>query len=177
VAATVKQTAWFFAPFFLILVLRNLGVKKAIIVAGIAGIVFFAFNLPYIWQEPRLWAASVLAPMSSSFFPLGVGIVALVSAGYWQLQNPLVFTGLEALTGVLCLAVYYLNCRRAPYLGIVLAVVPLMFAWRSLWSYFFYFDVILLAVIIWNEYGGKKPGQLPDGVSEKVRPAAALQPV
>jgi hypothetical protein len=46
-----------------------------------------------------------------------------------------------------------------------------------LWSYFFYFDVILLAVIIWNEYGGKKPGQLPDGVSEKVRPAAALQPV
>jgi hypothetical protein len=32
-------------------------------------------------------------------------------------------------------------------------VLPLFFAWRSLWGYFFYIDVIILASIMINEYG------------------------
>jgi hypothetical protein len=32
-------------------------------------------------------------------------------------------------------------------------MLPLFFGWRSLWSYFFYIDIIVLAAIIIDEYG------------------------
>jgi len=51
-------------------------------------------------------------------------------------------------------------CLRYPHTGPLLAVLPLFFAWRSLWPYFFYADVIILAAIIVNEYGAKLPEQL-----------------
>jgi hypothetical protein len=63
---------------------------------------------------------------------------------------------MEIIVGLACLTWYYFNCRRAPHAGLVLAVLPLFFAWRSLWSYFFYFDLIMFAAIILNEYGADK---------------------
>jgi uncharacterized membrane protein len=80
-ALAAKQLAWFFAPFFLILVLRAQGFKKAALAAGLSGGLFLAFNLPFIIQDGGLWLSSVLAPMSSRFFPLGVGLASLVAGG------------------------------------------------------------------------------------------------
>ena len=57
------------------------------------------------------------------------------------------------------IAWYWRNCRRYPHTGILLAVVPLFFAWRSSWWYFFGSDIILLAVIIIEDYGGDAPGK------------------
>jgi hypothetical protein len=36
----------------------------------------------------------------------------------------------------------------------------LFFAWRSLWPYFFYFDIIILAAVLTDEYGSKSSQQL-----------------
>ncbi len=155
-ATATKQVAWFFAPFFLVLVLRNEGFRRAALAAALAGAVFLALNLPFIIQEPGLWLSSVLAPMGSNIFPLGVGLVSLVAGGYWHMDNPALFTAMEALVGLAGLVWYYFNCRRAPHSGLAMAALPLLFAWRSLWSYFFYFDLIMFAAIILNEYGAMK---------------------
>ncbi len=45
-----------------------------------------------------------------------------------------------------------------PHTALVLSVFPLFFAWRSLWGYFFYVDIILLAAVLVNEYGKTKAG-------------------
>jgi hypothetical protein len=31
---------------------------------------------------------------------------------------------------------------------VILPILPLFFAWRSLWPYFFYVDIIMLAVVM-----------------------------
>jgi hypothetical protein len=61
---------------------------------------------------------------------------------------------------VLAIVWYYFNCRRYPDTALVLSVLPLFFAWRSLWGYFFYFDIIMLAAILINEYGKSTPERL-----------------
>ncbi|MCL2150556.1 MAG: hypothetical protein FWH51_06510 [Dehalococcoidia bacterium] len=154
-AAATKQIAWFFVPFFLILVLRTMGLKKAVLAAGMVGAAFFALNAPFIIMDARLWVSSVLAPMGSNIFPLGVGLISLVTGGYWHLDNALLFGVMEVAVGLICVVWYYFNCRRVPHTALVLAVVPLLFAWRSLWAYFFYLDVILIAAVIINEYGAR----------------------
>jgi hypothetical protein len=62
---------------------------------------------------------------------------------------------MEVLVMLAGIAWYWRNCRRYPHTGILLAVVPLFFAWRSSWWYFFGADIILLAVIIIEDYGGR----------------------
>jgi len=152
IAVATKQVAWFFIPFYLVLIWRMIDWKHATFALGVVGGVFLAFNIAFIIQDPAVWLNSIIAPMTDKFFPLGVGPLTLVIAGYIKTQSSLVFTLMEI--GVLLAAMfwYWHNCRRFPYTGIVLAAVPLFFAWRSSWWYFFYFDLILLATIMLNDY-------------------------
>ena len=46
---------------------------------------------------------------------------------------------------------YIRNCVKYPEAGLVLAVLPLLFAWRSLWTYFFYISIIILTRILTKE--------------------------
>ncbi|MCL2679597.1 MAG: hypothetical protein FWF18_04870 [Dehalococcoidia bacterium] len=55
---------------------------------------------------------------------------------------------------VICAFWYWKYCRRYPWMGVVLPLFALFFAWRSLWPYFFYVDIILLAMLL-QEYGEK----------------------
>jgi hypothetical protein len=148
IAVATKQMAWFFLPFYLILVLKSMGWKKTSVVILISGGIFLAFNALFIIQDPGLWLSSVLAPMTDKFFPMGVGPASLISSGLIDIESPLVFTLLEAFSFIFALIWYWSNCQRYPHTGIILAVVPLFFAWRSSWWYFFYFDIILLAAIM-----------------------------
>ncbi|MFC1866316.1 hypothetical protein ACFLYB_06360 [Chloroflexota bacterium] len=152
VAIATKQVAWFFMPFYLILILRTTGMKKMLAVLAIAVTVFFAANVPFIISDPKLWISSIMSPMLDNMFPLGVGIVSLVSGGVLDIHSPFVFSLLEVLVGVVVVVWYYRNCRRYPHSGLVLAMLPLFFAWRSLWPYFYYADIIILAAIITDEY-------------------------
>jgi len=153
IAMSTKQTVFFILPFYLVLMLRTYGIKKTVLLAGTMAGVFFGSNLPYIINDPRLWVDSLGAPMSGNFFPLGVGVVTLVTSGLVQIQSPAVFTLMEGAIIGGGLVWYYSNCRRFPHTGLVLAFLPLFFAWRSLWSYFYYIDIIVLAAVIIDEYG------------------------
>ena len=160
VAIATKQVAWFFVPFYLILIFRTMTLKKMLAVLSIIVSVFMVFNLSFIISDPKLWLTSITSSMIDNLFPLGVGIVTLVTGGVLNIQSPLIFTVLELFIGGLAIIWYFRNCRRYPHTGPILAVIPLFFAWRSLWPYFFYFDIIILAAVLIDEYGSKSSEQL-----------------
>jgi uncharacterized membrane protein len=157
VAVATKQVAWFFMPFYLILILRTMGVKKMLLALAAVAAVFMAANAPFIISDSHLWLTSLIAPMTDDLFPLGVGVISLVSGGVLDIQSSLVFSLLEVLVGGLAVIWYFRNCRRYPHSGPLLAIIPLFFAWRSLWPYFFYADIIILAAIIVDEYAAGTP--------------------
>jgi hypothetical protein len=47
------------------------------------------------------------------------------------------YTSLEALAMLFCIAWYWRICKSRPEAALLLAVLPLFFAWRSLPSYFY----------------------------------------
>ena len=157
IAVATKQVAWFFLPFYGILILRTTGVKKATLALVLVGAVFVAFNLPFIISNPELWVTSITAPMSAIMFPTGVGIITMVTSGVLHITSPFVFSTLELCALALTAVWYYRNCVRCPHTGLILALVPLFFAWRSLWNYFYYTDIVLLAAILYDALHDKQP--------------------
>jgi hypothetical protein len=151
VAIATKQTAWFYFPFFLIYVSKQNRLWKVFTVVGIVAIIFLAMNLPFFAGDPKLMIRSILAPMLDPMFPVGVGVVTIVTGGLADIRSSVPFTILEL--GVMAAAIvwYFKNCRRYPHTGPILAILPLFFAWRSLWPYFFYADIIVLAGMLANE--------------------------
>jgi hypothetical protein len=67
-----------------------------------------------------------------------------------------VFTALEVMALVATLAWYYRNCRRAPQAGLILAVVPLFFAWRSLIAYFVTVPLVVFGAALIEETGPER---------------------
>lgn len=156
IAIATKQVAWFLFPFYLILVLQEKGFKKAVSIGVNASGVFLAFNLPYILADSGLWLSSVMAPMIDDLFPNGVGVIILSYTGLIDIKSSLPFTIVEVIVLIAALIWYYRNCRRFPETALVLAVFPLFFSWRSGWSYFFYIDIIMLAIILLYGYKDKR---------------------
>ena len=150
-AVATKQTAWFFVPFYLVLLLRTQGVKKLLVVLSVIGCIFNITNLPFIITDPKLWLASMTSPMTDPMFPIGGGLIALVNGGILHIQSSLPFTILEGIVFISAILWYFRYCRRYPQTGPILAIIPLFFAWRSLWSYFFYVAIISLAYITAND--------------------------
>jgi hypothetical protein len=148
IAMATKQTAWFFFPFYLIYDWRAIGLRKAVLSGMVIAGVFFAMNLPFVLTDPELWVSSILAPMADPLFPLGAGVISFVIGGVLRLESSLPFTILEMAVLGICVLWYSRNARLYPHTGLILALVPLFFAWRSLWDYFYYADIILLAAIL-----------------------------
>jgi hypothetical protein len=148
IAAAAKQTAWFFIPFYFILDWKTSGFKAAMKSAGIIGLVFFAINGYFIFQDPQLWFESVIYPMTEPAFPEGVGIITWVTSGLVDIQSQLLFAILEITVFTGAIIWYIRNAKKYPDAGPLLAVLPLFFAWRSLSSYFFYITIIVLACVL-----------------------------
>ena len=151
IAVATKQTAWFFVPFYLILMAKTYGLKKLSVGAALILGIFVVTNLPFAVGSWQIWFKSIVSPMTDLMFPNGMGLITLVASGVVKLRSSLPFTALEAIAFVAAMAWYFKYCRRYPQTGPVLAIVPLFFAWRSLFPYFFYVDLISLAYIMVNE--------------------------
>src|SRR5712692_3985963 len=136
-AFATKQLAWFFIPFYAILIWRHAGLKEATGRLSMAGIVALAINLPFILWNPHAWLAGVLAPVADPMYPMGVGLVALSSTPALPLLPGVVYAALEALAMLFCIAWYWRICKSRPEAAMLLAVLPLFFAFRSLPSYFY----------------------------------------
>jgi hypothetical protein len=165
VAVSTKQVSWFLMPFYLILIFRTMGIKRILTVLAIIIVVFLIANLPFIVRDPGLWLNSLMAPMTDNLFPLGVGVITLVTGGIFDIQSSLVFSILEVIIGIMVIVWYFRNCLHYPHVGPLLAILPLFFAWRSLWPYFYYFDIVILAAVLVNEYGLQSPDQFTQGLA------------
>ena len=152
-AIAAKELAWYFLPFYLILILRNSGWKRGFEAGVLAGGIFLVLNLPFIMGGPGLWLGSVFSLLKDPLFPSGTGVVTLVTFSVVNIHSSLLFTVSEIVVMVGGMVWYWFKAERYPGIGVILSVIPIFFAWRSLWPYFFYTDVILLAMIMANEYG------------------------
>jgi uncharacterized membrane protein len=136
-AIATKQIAWYFVPFYIIMVLRNYGLKETVYRTIIAGGVGLAINLPFILWNAHAWLAGIMAPIGDPMFPLGVGIVNLSTSHLLPYFPSWVYTVLEGVALVASLVWYWRICKKRPEAALLLAVLPLFFAWRSLPSYFY----------------------------------------
>jgi hypothetical protein len=154
-AIAMKQIAWFYLIFYLILIFRVKGFYNSLRSCAIIFLVFLSINIPFIIDSPSVWINSVFAPVTESLFPMGVGIISFISSGIINIQSSLPFTIMEVIVLACCAIWYYFNCKRHPYTGPLLSIIPFFFAWRSLPAYFLYADIIIIVSIILNDYASK----------------------
>jgi uncharacterized membrane protein len=131
-----KQYCWLFAPFFVLDALLRYGWREALKRALIACAAFLAPNLPFILMNPHAWLASVFLPITGSLFPQGMGLVALSLGRFLPGWPPLVYAVAEllAFAGAIWLFIRYRNELQESVL--LLALAPLLFAFRSPANYF-----------------------------------------
>lgn len=146
VAVGTKQLAWFFLPFYFLLLVRQFGWVEAIRRMSIIGAVFLVMNGPFILQSPSAYVASIAGPMSDPMFPLGIGAIALFVANVVPMAPKLAFTVAEALAWGGSLLATLRGALVTPATAMVLGALPLFFAWRSLVSYFYLAPLLALAV-------------------------------
>lgn len=164
-AVACKQPAWFFVPFYAIMLLRTQGWKAALRNLFIAGMIALGLNLPFILWNPQAFLAGVMAPISDPMFPMGVGIVGLVGSPFLSsYMSSIVYSLLEyGIFYPLCLFWYWKICKAHPEAAMLLAVLPLFFAWRSLPSYFACaaFPIFILLSSRGNTNKGSQPRKYP----------------
>jgi hypothetical protein len=147
IALATKQIAWFFAPFWIIGVITERGWRAAARDTAIAAGVFALTNLPFIVHDAQAWFAGIMTPLVEPMFARGAGLIFLFTNGGLPLLPVVAYSAAEAIAGIICLVVAWRTRRTSPELGAVLAIVPLFFAWRSLFSYFFLLPLFALAGI------------------------------
>jgi uncharacterized membrane protein len=145
-AIAAKQLAWFFIPFYAIYIWRKRGWRETLTRLAGAGVVFALINGPFILNNPHAWLAGVLAPQVDPMFPLGSGLVGLSVSGLLPLASSAMYAALYGLAIIACIAWYWRFGRGMPEVALLLAVLPLFFAWRSLTTYFYF--VALPAVVL-----------------------------
>ncbi len=150
-AVATKQTAWFFLPFYFILLWQKSRPKIVATALGIIAAVFLATNGYFIAKVPSLWLQSITSPMIEPMFPLGIGVISLVTSGYVNIQTSIPFTIAEVVVFVGAVLWYVRYCKQYPDAGPILAILPLFFAWRSIWTYFYYIAIIVLARMLIQE--------------------------
>jgi hypothetical protein len=145
VAAAIKQLAWFVAPFWLLAIAAKDGWRAALGQAVTSAAVFGVTNLPFALWHPADWLAGVLTPVNAPMFPRGAGLIFAATNGDVPLWSANAYLAMEVLAMLVCLAIAWRARHSSPELGIALALIPLFFAWRSLFSYFFLIPLFAFA--------------------------------
>ena len=143
-AFAARQTAWFVAPFYFVLVWQRSGRREAIRRAVIAAAVALAVNLPFLVRAPQRFIDGVTAPIIGPLEADGVGLVRFGLSGVGPLL-PRVVYGAIALLVFVALLVAFVRWRRVVVSApLVWPFVPLYFAWRSLQNYFVLLPLFVL---------------------------------
>jgi len=110
--------------------------------------VFALVNAPFALWHPSDWLAGVLTPVVEPMFPRGAGLVFLSTNAGLPLLPAGAYLAMEGFAMLVCLAITWRARRTSPEIGIALALVPLFFAWRSLFSYFFLIPLFAFAALV-----------------------------
>ena len=159
-ALASKQLAWFFIPFYAIMVWRQYNFMEVVRRLTIAAVIALAINLPFILWNPHAWLAGVMAPISDPMFPMGAGLISLSSTPLLPVFPQAVYDVLEVGAMLAAFLWYWRLCKKRPEAAMLLAVIPLFFAWRSLSSYFYCSAFPLFLLMAAKAIPGK--GKLPE---------------
>jgi len=160
-AVATKQIAWVYVLFYAILVLRETGWARMAKALAMTAVVFCAVNLPFVLGAPQNWLEGVMAPVVDPMFPKGVGLVTFSLAGVLP-SNPMVFIIIEVAVLALAAGWYYFCGYRYPQSGLLLAVLPFFFAWRSYSCYFYFASLLVFGAVAAIEYSpGRKQESSP----------------
>lgn len=170
-AAATRQQVWFFLPFLLYLGWR-VGGMPDLRRRGLAALgVFLACNLPFLLLGPGDWMAGVLGPMHDPMFAQGVGLISMSivfdAAKLMPLWPSAVYAILELLAWIGAFRLFTRRCMTAPGLAMLLPLLPLVFAWRSLHNYFLLLPLLATAVLA---YPQQRPAESDERPLEPVRP-------
>ncbi len=135
-ACAFKQYAWFFVPFFTLEVVSAQGWRAGLRWAASGTAAFLLPNLPYLLASPKAWLVSLGLPITGQFFPQGMGLMQLSTSKVLPYGPPVLYACLEAAAMGACL---WLFARARTQIGasvLVLALIPLFFAFRSMPNYF-----------------------------------------
>ena len=148
IAVAIKQLAWFFLPFYVVLMIRRFGWREALRRSGLVVLVFLATNGPFIAQSPGAYLASVSGPMSDPLFPLGIGVIALFVSNVLPMIPKVAFSLAEIVCWVTGAGLFARWRALTPASAVILAALPLFVAWRSLVNYFYLVPLLALAVAL-----------------------------
>jgi hypothetical protein len=160
IACATKQLAWFVAPFYLMQVAATRGWGEAARRLGMVALVFAVTNAPFALADPSAWIAGVTTPIREPMFPRGSGLVFLSTGGVLPLAPAALYAALEAASALVMLVVAWRARRSSPEVGLVLAFIPLFFAWRSLFSYFFLLPLFAAAAVARMPLGLPEPERI-----------------
>jgi hypothetical protein len=174
VALSVKQTPWFVLPFLLIGVAieaRRRGHDWLLLTVRyltLTAVVFLALNGPWIAEDPAAWARGVLVPLTSSFVPLGQGLINLTLIQHIGGGNLSYYTlaGVSALFLALLLeSLYFDRFKRA---WMFLLIGTFFFTPRSLGNYFLMLFPGALVAALTVRATSNGPGRAGQGATPKV---------
>src|SRR5581483_426271 len=90
----------------------------------------------------------IMAPMVDPLFAQGIGLIALVIAfAHGHLGPPILYTVLEAAALIGAFRFYMRWCLSTPGLALILPLLPLALAWRSLHTYFLVLPLLATAAL------------------------------
>lgn len=135
-ACAFKQYCWLFVPFILVETLLGRGPRWTARYLVVALIAFLVPNIPFMMASPQAWLHSIVLPATDPLFPMGIGIVALSIGKLLPFAPPALYTLLElASYGVALYAQIHWRERFGDGV-LLLALVPLVVAFRSPANYF-----------------------------------------
>jgi hypothetical protein len=135
-ACAFKQYSWLFVPFIILEIWMTQGSRTALRWLGVVLAMFLLPNLPFIIMSPHAWLQSLFLPVSEPLFPQGIGIMSLSLGHLLPYGPPELYSVLEVLAfgGLVLLQLRY--HRQLGGAVLLLAVIPLFFAFRSPPNYF-----------------------------------------
>jgi hypothetical protein len=156
-ACAYKQYVWFFAPFFVLEYLQRDGWRQTLRWSLLALAAFLVPNVPYIVASPYAWFDSLWLPMREPLFATGIGIISLSVGHLLPYAPPALYALLEVTAVVAALLVYARYQAQIGEAVLVLALVPLYFAFRSLDDYFAFAPWLALYAV--HAVYGEQPAQ------------------
>ena len=152
-AIATKQIAWFYIPFYAILIWRERGWKECVVRLAGTGAIFLALNSPFIVNNPAAWLSGILAPENPRMFPSGSGFIHLSTVGVLPLLPESTYSILQGLALVAAIVWYWRYGRSQPEeMGLALAILPLFLAWRSLTTYFYFIALPAVVLLISRQF-------------------------
>lgn len=175
-ACGTKQTAWFLAPALLATAYARGGRSALLRATAGAALGFAALNLPFAAMDPGAWLHGVLAPLTDGLFPLGAGLVGLVTSGVLSYAALPLFTALmlAAVAGSVLAALRWDSVR--PGIGVLVGAMALFLGPRSLLEYIAGAGVLLVCVVATAPRLQHRAAGAPELMSESAGSRALAHP-